>query len=361
MESQCIGRGLRMAGLLCLATAMAAAQQYNMVQLGLTVGSVPGGLNNNGEVVGFDNLTRTPFLYSGGVVTPFGPSQMTGIAINDGEQIALNAPTGHAYISGSFTIPQPFPLPPYVIPYFVDLGTLYSAGYAQGMAMNNSGTIVGESWSPTVAKRAFSWSFSTGVMTDLGTMGANSSARGINSAGQIVGQGYTSAGYQRAFQMVGGTMTDMDPPNPAYDSYATAINDAGQIVVVTNKAWHLVQINRNKLLWTAYRGPNWYTLLYNGNGTNVDVGNLGSTLGTFGQAMNNAGDVVGTAYIPAGNPHAFVRHGGVMLDLNSHVLNLPAGWIVEMATNINDYGQIVCSVIRPGEFNTLVVLTPVPD
>jgi hypothetical protein len=32
-----------------------------------------------------------------------------------------------------------------------------------------------------------------------------------------------------------------------------------------------------------------------------------------------------------------------------------------MATNINDYGQTVCSVNRRGEFNTLVVLTPVPD
>jgi hypothetical protein len=70
---------------------------------------------------------------------------------------------------------------------------------------------------------------------------------------------------------------------------------------------------------------------------------------------------VGTAYIPAGNPHAFVLHGGVMLDLNSHVMNLPVGWMLEMATNINDYGQIVCSVNRPGEFKTLVVLTPVPD
>ena len=50
-----------------------------------------------------------------------------------------------------------------------------------------------------------------------------------------------------------------------------------------------------------------------------------------------------------------------MLDLNSHVVNLPFGWMLEMATNINNYGQIACSVNRPGEFNTLVVLTPVPD
>jgi probable HAF family extracellular repeat protein len=212
-----------------------------------------------------------------------------------------------------------------------------------------------------VAKRAFSWSFSTGAITDLGTLGGVSTARGINSAGQIVGQSNTATGYQRAFQMVGGTMTDMDPANPAYDSYASAINNAGQIVVVTNKAWHLVQISRNKLLWTAYRGSYWYTLLYNSNGTNIDLGNLGGTLGTYGQAMNNAGDVVGTAYIPAGNRHAFVRHSGVMLDLNSHVINLPAGSTLVTATNINDYGQIVCTVNRTGEFDKMVLLTPVPD
>jgi len=357
MKSHYFGRVALIVGILCVATSMATAQIYSMVALGFSGSNQEAGLNNNGEVVGYDNLTNTPFLYNGAVV-PFGPTGMGALAINNNEQIAINAPTGHAYINGSYTIPAPYPLPPYVIPYYVDLGTLYSAGYAQGRAMNDSGTIVGESWSPTVVKRAFSWSFSTGAMTDLGTLGGTSTARGINSAGQIVGQSNTAAGYQRAFQMVNGTMADMDPANPAYDSYAAAINNAGQIVVVTNKAWHLVQISRNKLLWTAYRGSYWYTLLYNSNGTNVDLGNLGAT-GTYGKAINNAGDVVGAAYISTAE-HAFVYHAGALIDLNTHVNNL-SGWTLLVAININDYGQIVCMAHGPDGLHQLVVLTPVPD
>jgi uncharacterized membrane protein len=163
--------------------------------------------------------------------------------------------------------------------------------------------------------------------------------------------------------MVGGTIADMDPANPAYDSYATGINDAGQIVVVTNKAWHLVQISRNKLLWTAYRGSYWYTLLYNSNGSNVDLGNLGAALGTYGLAMNNGGDVVGWTKIPYLSTTAsvaFVYHAGALVDLNTEVNNL-GGWKLWMATNINDFGQIVCMGTGPDGLRQIVLLTPLPD
>ena len=111
--------------------------------------------------------------------------------------------------------------------------------------------------------------------------------------------------------------------------------------------------------WTAYRGSYWYTLLYNSNGTSADLGNLGATLGTYGLGMNNGGDVVGMTNLASGVQHAFLYHGGVMGDLNSRVNNI-FGWTLLMATNINDFGEIVCLARGPDGTSQAVVLFPVP-
>jgi hypothetical protein len=58
--------------------------------------------------------------------------------------------------------------------------------------------------------------------------------------------------------------------------------------------------------------------------------------------------------------HAFVYHAGAMVDLNTHVNNL-TGWTLWMATNINDYGQIVCMGTGPDGLHQIVLLTPIPD
>jgi probable HAF family extracellular repeat protein len=184
-------------------------------------------------------------------------------------------------------------------------------------------------------------------------------ARSINTQGQIVGDSWSLGGYDRAFQMVNGTMTDLDPGNPAYDSYAQGINDSGQTIVVTNKAWHQVWINRYKLLWVAYRGPVWYTLLYTSNGASTDLGNLGSTSGTYGESINRAGDVVGQTYLGNGSQRAFLYHAGAMVDLNYHVVNL-SGLTLVAGNNINDWGQIVCWARNTDGSFQIVVLTPVP-
>lgn len=116
-----------------------------------------------------------------------------------------------------------------------DLGTLGgTTSIAQGVS--SSGTIVGWSFTASGAQHAFS--YSGGIMTDLGTLGGTSGsvASGINSAGTIVGSSYiTGNSAVDAFIDSGGVMTDL---NTLLDSSgagwtligAQAINDNGQIV-----------------------------------------------------------------------------------------------------------------------------------
>ena len=356
MKAQWLGRVLLRAGLLCLVTGTVAAQQYTMVHLGFSgSGSLPlYGFNNQGDIVGHYDQTNTPFRYTAGVLTFFGATNTGAVAINNSGQIVIDTPTDHSAITGTYSIPTQ---PPTLVPYYVDLGSLYSGGHSRAYAINDSGTVVGFSAdAASTVSHAFIYSFSSNHMTDLGTLGTTSMARAINNSGQIVGESLTTAGYRRAFQMVNGTMTDMDPANPTYDSYATAINDAGQIVVVTNKAWCRVfgPSRMARPSQVACRGSYWYTLLYNG-GTATNLGNLGAALGTFGASMNLGGDVVGMTNIAGPHQHAFLYHAGSMTDLNNYVT---AGWTLQLANNINDWGQIVCLGRSPTGHYEIVLLTP---
>ena len=72
---------------------------------------------------------------------------------------------------------------------------------------------------------------SGGTMIDLGTLGGpGSQARSINDSGQIVGLSFTASGQIHAFLYSGEKMTDLGTlPGGTY-SYAYGINNNGQIV-----------------------------------------------------------------------------------------------------------------------------------
>ena len=208
-------RVLLLMAMLCLVAGSATAQQYTMVALGFsgfsgTSGSYTG-LNNYGDVVGYDSLTNTAFLYTGGVVTSLGLGYGDGVAINNRGQVALQSSTSyHSYL---YTPPN--------LGRIQDLGTLgglNGMGETYAIAMNDGGTIVGSSSIPSSTTPAWhAFVYANSHISDLGVLvpGGNSVARAINTQGQIVGDSTYPGGYDRAFQMVSGTMTDMDPANPA--------------------------------------------------------------------------------------------------------------------------------------------------
>ena len=141
-------------------------------------------------------------------------------------------------------------------------------------------------------------------MIDLGTFpgDSESDATGINNSGQVVGYSYTpSLGVTfHAFLYRNGEMTGLDTPAGAR-SYAEGINDSGQVAG-----------------YYDYQNGNVGAFLYS-NGTVTDLGTLGLPGYTTSRAyaINNSGQVVGESGTAWGTEHAFLDTSGTMTDLGT--------------------------------------------
>ena len=368
MKSSWIRIGVPSLLVLFLASSLAQAQQmYLMTRLGFspTSPTINGanGINNNGDVVGYDSAINGAYLLHNGVVSSLGMTSASGVAISITGHVALRSwgPDLHSYL---FTPGRRIWFNP-----FTDLGTLggtgglNNTGQTVALGMNDNRTIVGQSTVSTTPQTWHAFSWSAGHMTDLGALspGGTSSANAINNLGQIVGDSFGTDGIDRAFTMVNGVMTDLDPATHNYDSTAVAINDTGQIVVVSNLVWQVVPVGRFGFKIMAFPGPTYYTQIYS-NGVFTNIGSLSYAGDIWGYSINSAGDVVGAAVDSTINrSHAFLYHAGTMTALDDVVTNL-SGWRVSIATRINDLGEIACWV-RNNTTNELqaAILTPILD
>ena len=129
-------------------------------------------------------------------------------------------------------------------------------------------------------------------MHDLGTLGGNfAEAVAINNAGQIVGTSTTSSGANRAFLYSGGVMHDLGPFGGTI-SGASAINNRGQVLV------------QSDAFGTMDMTPFLYSdgATYQLNDLIVDAPS-GYTL-RDASAINDSGEIVWTANVPGGGFHA---------------------------------------------------------
>lgn len=304
-------------------------------------GSTAYGINNSGQVVGsstynydtgYGNLmtVNSSFVYNGVSTSYFnaylqdggGYSAATGI--NDsgaitGTDRASGPPHAYSSVAG-------------------DLGTL-GGQVSYGEGINNSGQIVGSSFTGDGGTHAFL--YSGGSMTDLGTLGGDfSSASAINDSGQIVGSsslvGYS---YQHAFLYSGGSMTDLGTLG-GDSSYAHDINNSGQIV----------------------GSAGGIAFLYS-DGVMTDLGRLGGSSYATATGINDSGQVVGASNNSAFNNIAFLYSDGVMTDLNSLIDPL-SGWVITDAQDINNSGQIAANgynTLTGKSGALLLTLAPVPE
>ena len=157
---------------------------------------------------------------------------------------------------------------------------------------------------------------------DLGTLGGSeSAASGINNNGQVVGYATTASGGAHAFiyQHPNGPMQDLGWPG--YNSYASGINDQGQVV------GEGVGFPYHPILYCYPGGPL------------EDLGNLGNDWywNNNAYAINNSGQVVGTAAAPGVWCHAFFYPypAGPMRDMDN------AGTLDSYAVAINASGLSV--------------------
>lgn len=201
------------------------------------------GLNNQGDVVGLSYTAASKqhaFLWTSATgmqdltpsLTSLGGAVAT--AINSSSQVV-----GYYFPNGSnntlgFTWSQ--------------AGGMQNIGAAGTLvfAVNDSGTVVGQTPNSQGAPHAFSWTSSGGIK-DLGTLGGSqSSALAINSLGWIVGNTMTNAGDGLLHGFLwtpSGGMKDFITLAgfPAkQQTYAAQVNDYGVIAVSTNHAAYLL-------------------------------------------------------------------------------------------------------------------------
>ena len=189
---------------------------------------------------------------------------------------------------------------------------------------------------------------------DLGALGGqNSAAAGINDAGQVVGNADTSAGTSHAFIATNGKMTDLGTlPGGQYSS-ALGINNAGQVIGYAEVNSTSTPVSGPHEIFPGYPifGGGYHAVLYQ-QGQVTDLGTLGGA-NSVAMAINQSGQIVGTAETATGAQHAFLYQNGKMQDLgvlNSNWSQAFWGVAYSQAYGINNAGAIV------GESNSLAFL-----
>jgi len=315
--------------------------QYLVTDLGTLGGSFvfASAINNRGEVIGHSTTNGTAamhaFIYSNGALKDLGTLGGTnsyGYAINDSGQAV-----GAAYLSNGQS--HGFL---YSNGVMSDLGTLGGTG-SDARAINNLGQIAGSAWTSNNAALHV-YLLSGGVMNDLGTLGGQrATVYGLNDAGQIAGASWPASGsIWHAFLYNGGAMNDLGTLGGTSPySYAYGINKDGLVVGKTSTSASPEE-----------------AFVYQG-GTMTDLGSL-DLPGSTAHAINSGGQIVGEASVTNGlGSAAFIYTGGVMTDLNT-LIPPNSGWILEVATGINDSGQIIGVGTHPAGQERAFLLTPVP-
>ena len=203
------------------------------------------------------------------------------------------------------------------------------SGIARGI--NNSGVVVGETGSASLAipdGYAYSWT-SGGGISNLGTLGGSySGAYDINESGVITGHSWIAnpngVGYTEGFVYKNGNMTSLGTvSSPTGYSRGHGINDAGEIV------------GRASLV--DFGNSNKYAAYWEADGTiNSFVGP-----GTYSSAsrINNNGVIVGNGRMPGAN-----QQFAMIWDENGNSTFLGTfGGTTSRALSLNDAGEIVGS------------------
>ncbi len=217
-----------------------------------------------------------------------------------------------------------------------DIGTL-GGDTAEAHAINEAGQVVGESdiIPGQGLGRAFIWE--GGQMTDLGGFESDRSSQAydINAQGHVVGRAGKDIPPVWAWRAVlwrNGEMIDLGSVYPDHKAEAHAINDSDQIVGFSKAT----PTNSHATLWF--------------NGRIYDLGTPG-TRESAAYDINNAGQIVGFGYSPNVFGRAFLweqsRGMQALISLAPPRLNGIGGLTVAWA--INDAGQIAGTAYPPGD------------
>lgn len=313
------------------ATNQASATSYTFTDLGQSIAAstTATGINNSGQVVGFSQTTgyygnQQAILWSGSTSTTLqalsGPNSNAN-AINSSGQVVGSSDRFGYYgpYTGWGSLPQSTTWNNSTIP--TPLGNT-SEIISKAYGINDSGQIVGFSGSNSSASLATLWN--NGTTTYLGPVeNTYSNAYAINNIGQAVGISSTGGTASHATLWDDGTTTDLGTLGGS-SSYAYAINDAGKVVgsILGNG------LTQHAAIWDGSTG--------------LDLGTFGG-LESVAWDINNVGQVVGYYQASDYTGRAFLWDNGNFIDLNSFLdpSSISAGWVLNSAKGINDFGWIV--------------------
>jgi probable HAF family extracellular repeat protein len=238
--------------------------------------------------------------------------------------------------------------------------------YAEAMAINDSGVVVGAMNGET-ALSGFVWSAASGMRRLAPLAGDNgSTAAAINAAGEIAGASMGPHGVRAVVWKAGAaTPTQLAAFPGAESSQALAVDSNGNVA-----GWAAVGNVKHAVLWTAAgevrdlgalaansnaeavainahgqiagiaeRDDRSHAFLWSASHGILDLGILNG--GTHSEAfgINTAGQVVGSSGSALGL-RAFLWNGSGMTDLNTLIPN-NSNLVLTVAVAINDQGQIL--------------------
>jgi probable HAF family extracellular repeat protein len=288
----------------------------------------------------------------------FGGARSDAFAVNDRGEVAGGAQRADGATHGFFYDGS-----------LHDVGTVGGGTESLALALNRRGQVVGSAVTALGNTKGFVWE--AGTRRSLGTLGgAHSAALGIGENGDIVGWATTSGNAAtRAFQLQNGGVLMSLGTLGGTNSAATAIGDgivgwsqtAGNAsthaFLVTGGTMHdigtlggtseALGVNAESVVGrsTVSSGA-MHGFLYSG-GVMMDAGTLGG-VNSQTNAINLVAQAVGTSELSGTRAtHGFIYDHGVMTDVNA-LLQAGSGWVLETATGINTWGDIVGTGLHAG-------------
>jgi probable HAF family extracellular repeat protein len=216
----------------------------------------------------------------------------------------------------------------------IDLGTLPGGHESFAQDINDRGQVAGFSSNGTpdpfsffgwgTQTRGFIWQH--GMMTDLGTLGGtDTGVANLNQRGQIDGQSSTNNPTDGSFPTVdpylweNGHMRDLGSLGGTFGGVGDqGLNERGEVAGTSNLAGDQTS----------------HPYLWNGKKM-IDLGTLGGDNGSA-NAVNDDGDVVGSADLPSGTHDGYLWKNGTMHDLAP-----VAGAACSNANDINARDEVV--------------------